>query len=166
MPDNLSKLDVLIEHIQLVQQSTVKLGKRLIERGEIQFGKELIARGFRHDNSKFYGIEFDYLNTPGALGPPDPLTTTAIDHHRRCNEHHPEYWGDIKTMPRIAIAEMVCDWRARSSHWSTGLVSWIKEKAMEQWGFNASDAVYGEIMYFVSLLLDQPFTTLPSGSKV
>ena len=68
--------------------------------------------------------------------------------------HHPESWDGIKNMPQVYIAEMVCDWKARSSELGTNLREWINEKATKRWGFTARDKVYRDIDRFVNLLLE------------
>lgn len=55
------KLYVIVRHIKNVQENCLLLGEKLIEKGLIDFGRELIARGFCHDNSKFYGIEWENM---------------------------------------------------------------------------------------------------------
>jgi len=37
----------------------------------------------------------------------------AWKHHYEHNDHHPEYWKK-KDMPKVAIAELICDWEAMS----------------------------------------------------
>src|SRR5450755_1045681 len=83
--------------------------------------------GLVHDASKFHGIEWEYLHKTGEV-PADRLQL-AVEHHRRTNEHHPEYWGGIDNMPEIFVAEMVCDWYARSQEFGTDLRVWIRGQA-------------------------------------
>jgi hypothetical protein len=153
---DIKSLDVLIDHLQTVQKHGVKLGKGLIERGEIQLGRELLARVFRHDNGKFYGIEFEQLNGQGDVS--SEAFKLALRNHRESEDHHPEFHGGIKNMHRIHIAEMVCDWAARASHFCTGLVEWIDTQALKTFGFTKQDKVYEDITYFVGILLDRPFS--------
>jgi hypothetical protein len=154
----IKRIDVLVEHLQGVQKAGIKLGKRLIELGEFDLGRNLIARVFRHDQSKFFGIEFANLN-----GEPESeeMLKVAVNAHRCQNEHHPEYHGGIKLMGRLDVAEMVCDWYSRSSHFCTSLIEWIETVAMKTWGFTKNDEVYETIMFFVNILLDKPFKKIP-----
>jgi hypothetical protein len=84
----------------------------------------------------------------------------AVQHHSKTNLHHPEYWGDIKLMPRLYLCEMVCDWKARSEEFGTNLREWILEQATLKFNFTKEDKVYGEIMDFVDLLCPKPFENL------
>ena len=101
------KLDKLLRHVSNVQEACELLAKKLIDKGEANLGIRLAALGQIHDHSKFFGIEWDYLvgsdNMNGEL-------KLAASHHARANMHHPEYWDGVENMPRIAVAEMVCDW--------------------------------------------------------
>ena len=146
----------LIRHITLVRNACVLMGTRLIERGEIEDGLEIIECGHRHDQSKWRGIERDYLH----IGPDvdkDRLAL-AMRQHTATNDHHPEFWaGGIHSMSRAAVAEMVCDWYARSQERGTGLRQWITEQAMSKFHFKPSDSVCKTITEFVDLLLQDPF---------
>lgn len=147
----------LTRHINLVRDNCHLLGMRLIAQGEHDFGRLLIARGFVHDASKFYGIEWDYLH----VGPDvshDNLNN-AIKQHVRTNEHHPEFWGGVQNMPRIAIAEMVCDWYARSQEFGTDLKQWVIHEAMTKFSLEPSSQAYKHIAEFVSILLNNSFKT-------
>ncbi len=148
------KIELVFNHIQNVQRSTYKLGLRLIKKGEIELGRNLISNGQIHDNSKFKGIEFDHL----FYG--DPLLPEVVKHHQSVNPHHPEYWGSIHDMPRVYVAEMVCDWYARSCEFGTGLRDWILNTAMEKYGFTNTSPVYDIIQEMLSLLLDAQFKPL------
>ena len=104
------RIDGLMRHIDHVRNNCVVLGERLISNGN-PIGRILIANGFIHDNSKFYGIEWEYLTDRTQ----DPeLMKAAVKQHNTTNPHHPEYWGSISAMPSIYMAEMVCDWAARA----------------------------------------------------
>jgi hypothetical protein len=148
----------VLRHQRNVEENTLLLGERLIEKGEVQFGIHLITRGRVHDVSKLSGIEFEYLDPKH---PERDKMALAIEQHNRTNDHHPEFWGGIKYMPRHAIAEMVCDWKARSSEFGRSLFDWIEGDAdytaMKRFGFTKDDAIYALIMEFANLLCDQPF---------
>lgn len=151
-PDAISKIELVFNHIQNVQRNCYKLGLKLMRRGEIELGRNLIANGQIHDNSKFKGIEFDHLFYS------DPLLPEVVKHHQSVNPHHPEYWGGIHHMPRVYVAEMVCDWFARSNEFGTGIREWIDSTALKKFSFTAEDPVYKEIKEMLSLLLDQSFS--------
>ncbi len=154
IPDD--HLDNLVRHIERVREACLMLGKRLIAQGREHFGRMLIARGFVHDASKFYGIEWDYMH----MGPnvSEASKQLAIDHHRRTNDHHPEFWGGIESMPEIAVAEMVCDWYARGQEFGTDLRAWIRQEAVTRYSLSVDGLHYAWIESFVNLLLAKPFT--------
>jgi hypothetical protein len=60
-------------------------------------------------------------------------------------------------MPRIYIAEMVCDWKSRSSEVGNDLRQWIKDKATGKFNFAVNSRVWKEIKYFVDMVLDPAF---------
>ena len=150
--NELEKIELVFNHIQNVQRNCYKLGIRFIKKGEIELGRNLIANGQIHDNSKFKGIEFDHLFYS------DPLLPEVVKHHQSVNPHHPEYWGSIKEMPTVYLAEMVCDWYARSSEFGTGLREWVDNKATEKFSFTKEDDIYKEIQDILNLLLDPNFS--------
>lgn len=152
----MQRLRCLLKHIENVREDCELLGMKLIERGEFEFGKTLIQHGLVHDSSKFSGIEWEELN-----GHHDHLLEVAIREHVTKNAHHPEYWGEggIHEMPRVFVAEAVCDWHARSSEFGTCLRDWIEKDATQRFGFNNTDKVYDSIQEFVNLLLDNSFNT-------
>lgn len=148
----IEKIELVFNHIQNVQRSCYKLGLKLMRRGDIELGRNLIANGQIHDNSKFKGIEFEHL----FYG--DPLLSEVVKHHQSVNPHHPEYWGSIHDMPKVYVAEMVCDWYSRSIEFGTGVREWIDNKALGKYAFTKEDEVYAVIQEMLSLLLDQSFT--------
>lgn len=149
--DAIDKIELVFNHIQNVQRNCYKLGIKLMHRGEIELGRTLIANGQIHDNSKFKGIEFDHLFHA------DPLLPEVVKHHQSINPHHPEYWGGIHNMPKVYVAEMVCDWYARSSEFGTGLRDWIDNQAIEKFNFSPEDKVYTTIQEMLNLLLEPGF---------
>ena len=150
--DAIEKIELVFNHIKNVQRNCHKLGIKLMKNGEIELGRTLICNGQIHDNSKFKGIEFDHL----FYG--DPLLPEVVKHHQSVNPHHPEYWGGIKNMPRVYVAEMVCDWYARSTEFGTGIRDWIETTAVNKFNFDKTDEVYQTIHEMLNLLLDQSFS--------
>ena len=148
----IDKIELVFNHIQNVQRYCYKLGIKLIKKGEIELGRNLIANGQIHDNSKYKGIEFDHLFYS------DPLLPVGVKHHQSINPHHPEYWGGIKNMPKVYIAEMVCDWYARSTEFGSGIREWIDSKALERFNFSKEDVVYKTIQEMLSMLLEPSFS--------
>lgn len=154
--DSAKRLDTLIRHITNVQSNCTLLGERLIENGKEGFGRKLISNGFIHDHSKFSGIEWDYLHQDVKDNEPEKFKMAALQ-HVHTNKHHPEYWGGIREMPSIYLAEAVCDWKARSSEFGDDLREWIKKSATDKYEFSISGMTYKEIKLYVDLLLDPSF---------
>ena len=155
--DTLKKVDALYRHIEEVQRNCRLLGERLIEQGKEDMGIQLIRNALVHDQSKFNGIEWDYLSIDPQTAEDKANLSLAIKHHNRTNFHHPEAWLGIKNMPSVYIAEMVCDWKARSSEFGSALKEWIDNGAAKRFGYTKKDKVYKEIMVYTKLLLDEPF---------
>jgi len=152
--DEQEQLEMLIRHIRKVQDACWELTKKLLKKGDIIFARRLIASSMSHDVSKFYGVEWDNLvqsDTP-------ELLKYAVGHHQQTNKHHPEYWpGGVDGMPRLAMAEMVCDWYARSNEFGTDLRKWIKDEALAKYNVSPQGKVYKVIKEFVDLLLEPAF---------
>jgi hypothetical protein len=159
--ETMAKIRSITRHIRNVEDNCFILGEKLIMKGEIDLGHRLIAHGFIHDSSKFYGIEWESLvpdkSTEGTDNKALKLKL-AISNHNTTNPHHPEHWNGIGNMPRVFLAEMVCDWKSRSEEFGSSLRDWITGTATKRWGFTEGDKVYKEIMEFVELLCDKPFT--------
>lgn len=158
----LAKIEFVARHIRNVEDNCLFLGKKLIERGQIDLGHKLIANGTVHDASKFHGIEFEYLSLNNPSEDDKKLKLKlAVHHHNTTNPHHPEYWaGGIKEMPDVYVAEMVADWKARSEEFGTSLRDWIDEQATKRFTFTKEDKVYKQIMEYVNLLCQTPFTNV------
>ncbi len=150
-------LKSLIRHIDNVRQSCMILGERLIEQGGAQLGINLIANGQIHDRSKFYGSEWLYLRPELFDSDQKNLFAATQNHHVMTNPHHPEHWGSIHKMPTLYVAEMVCDWSARSHEMGNDLRDWIKEKATKKFDMKVQSKIYKEIKLFVDLLLEPKF---------
>lgn len=155
MDEDYKHLQCVLRHITNVRDNCELLGERLISRGENKLGIELIGLGLVHDYSKIHNQnEFKYLRE-SYFGKPEFVC--AITSHITTNYHHPEAWGSIDEMPRVFIAEMVCDWKSRSSEFGNDLMSWIRERATEKFHFSKNGGVYKEIKEMVDILLDKGF---------
>lgn len=156
----LEKVSGIARHIQNVQDNCLLLGTKLISEGEIELGRKVIQKGFKHDVSKFDGIEWDNM-APGVPVQEDTAKLKlkmAVHHHNSTNPHHPEYWKNgIHGMPEEYVGEMVCDWKSRSEEFGTDLREWIEERATKRWDFNKESPIYKMIFRFVDLLCDKPF---------
>lgn len=152
---DLLHLKSVLRHIENVRDDCLLLGERLIAKGEKELGIELIGLGNIHDYNKIKDqLQFKYLRSDLHGTPEFKMAAQA---HITSNPHHPEYWHGIEEMPRMYIAEMVCDWKSRSSEFGNDLRWWIKEKATEKYEFATAGRVYKEIKYFVDILLDPAF---------
>lgn len=160
MSETLKKVDALYRHIEEVQRNCRLLGKRLIEQGHEELGVHLIRNALVHDQSKFSGIEWDYLLNASETAEDKANLALAIKHHNRTNLHHPEAWLGVKNMPSVYLAEMVCDWKARSSEFGSSMMDWVNEGAAKRYEYTKRDKVYKEIMSYTKLLLDEPFKKL------
>jgi hypothetical protein len=157
--ETLEKIKGITRHIRNVEDNCLLLGEKLIQRGDIDLGHHLIANGFIHDASKFVGIEWDNM-APGQPSQEEGAKLKlklAVHHHNRTNQHHAEYWNGIENMPDVFVAEMVCDWKARSEEFGTSLRDWIDETATKRWGFVKDDKIYKKIMEYVDLICEKPF---------
>ncbi len=153
------RLKFLLRHLDNVRANCLLLGERLIDKGEVDLGLRLIANGYIHDNSKFYGVEWEHLHDDVKEENPDLFLASAKQHiSSPHNMHHPESWDGIENMPRLFLAEMVCDWAARSSEFGNDLRDWIKDVATKKFKMTVQSKVYKEIKELVDILLDKKFT--------
>ena len=65
--------------------------------------------------------------------------------------------GTYATIAEIAVAEMGCDWNARSQEFGTGLRQWINEEAVCRFSIDVQGERYRWIQTFVGLLLESAF---------
>ena len=156
-PEDEKHLKALLRHVDNVRQSCLLLGERLIENRNERFGIDLITNGQIHDCSKFRGSEWLYLRPELFDSDKRHLFEASRQHHVMTNPHHPEYWGSIHKMPSIYIAEMVCDWSARSHEQGNDLREWIKDKSTKMFDMKVQSKIYKEIKHFVDLLLEPNF---------
>jgi hypothetical protein len=151
------RLFSLLKHTERVYDNCKILAQALLERGEdTEFVRQLIYNGKVHDDSKFFPPEWNFLSN--GCDSNNPQFKEAWLHHVLNNSHHPEFWGDIHNMPRLALAELTVDWLSRSSELrSKGLSQWIEEDAMPRYKFDKHSTAYKEIDDFLSLLLEPAF---------
>lgn len=154
---NSKRLDALLRHVNNVQDNCLRLGELLIEKGDEELGRKLIVNGRIHDKSKFEGMEWEYFHAEVKEDKPE-LFRAAWLQHVKTNPHHPEYWvGGIKEMSDVYIAEMVCDWYARSMEFGDNIWDWVKDKASEKYGFTTNTAVYRQIKLYLDMVLEPAF---------
>jgi hypothetical protein len=158
---DIQKLNNLRRHINKVQDAILIMAEKLISQDKIDLAKIIVANSMTHDVSKFSGIEWEYLvKEDGQVESYGDKLSMAIYQHVHTNDHHPERWGGIENMPPAAIAEMVCDWYARSSESASNLRDWIKKEATKKYEIKPTGKQYKLIKYFVDLLLDVPLKTI------
>ncbi len=156
--DTLTKRhEKLTIHINNVRRLCYALGDKLTEEGECDLGLQLMANAHLHDNSKFRGIEWDFLHEECKNKHEHGLAfLLALNHHRCTNLHHPEAWsGGIHGMPQVYLAEMVCDWFARSNEFDNKVEDWIKNKATLKYNMEVGDKTYRQIECYMKMLLQE-----------
>lgn len=154
--DTLKKIESIAKHIAHVKENCYIIGEKLIEQGESQLGIRLIQNGEIHDNSKFGGIEFEYLNDETKISCPEKFAL-AYEEHVKNNPHHIEYYPSYKDMPRVYIAELTADCKARAGEFGSDVRGWFKDKFCEKYKISKCGAFYKQIIEFLDLLLDKPF---------
>lgn len=147
----------VLRHIKNVRENAELLADRLLASGEDEeFCISLLANVASHDRSKLYGIEKDWLHDRFKESNPTEFMM-AFHQHVTTNRHHPQFWGGIEDMPRIYVAEMVCDWKARSGEQGGDLREYIKNVAAKRFGISLQGKCYKWIKHFVDLLLENKF---------
>lgn len=141
----------LVRHIRNVQDAGRYLGMKLINQDEKQLGNWLIQACFTHDNSKFSGIEWRYIRSD--KGGNKKEFYKSLERHRKSNAHHPEFWEDVNKMSEVSIAEMVCDWYARSCEQGTDFLEWIEKQCLEEFPINKD--THKKIKRFAYMLLEK-----------
>jgi len=149
------KLQEALRHLKHVQSACELLAVRLIERdgpGDREMAQILVFNGFMHDISKLHGIEWQWIHQTEDK----EMLLIAISQHQQTNEHHPEFWGGADFMPPVRVAEMVCDWFARSQEKGTDMKEWVKT-ALVRFAIKPHSKQAKQIREFTALLLDPPF---------
>lgn len=158
MYDAEQHLEDLIAHVERVRANALLLAKHWIKNGRSKDARVLLAKAHVHDASKWAGIEFEMMHRgPDANG---QKLLDAIAQHQSTNDHHPEFWGGLSRMPEVCVAEMVCDWLARSQEFATDLRVYVRTQAAERYNFlyeGSKDRVRW-IWEFIDILLPEKFT--------
>lgn len=112
----------LSQHISLVWEYGSKLGVSNTQLKEHDKSK------WTHHEYPFYADRFWGRKEHGSK------FVSAMNHHLRCNMHHPEYWlmqnGVKVEMPRKFVMEMIADWKAASYQYtgSDNIQDWLNTK--------------------------------------
>lgn len=157
MNETLQKITSLWRHIEEVQKNCFIIAEKLIADGHEDLARQLLTNSLVHDQSKFLGMEWEYLLVEAEEGEMYEKKRLAISHHRSVNAHHPEFWRGIKNMPEVYLAEMAADIKARSTEFGTDLRSWIDRSACPKYGFTKRDKVYRTLKKYVDILCPKPF---------
>lgn len=140
----------IMTHIDFVQRNMARLANH--DKIGAVFGLQLARNSYLHDNSKLWGVEFEYLNEDTKQDKPE-LFLAALNHHRKTNKHHPEFWPQgIWDMPQVYIAEMVCDCVARGQELCTDLEDWFSVVMPKKYNFGENDKVFDDIQKYFSYL--------------
>lgn len=124
-------------------------------------------RAIRHDNSKFGKDEYVpyvYLSWYYKCKKenilyeyPEPSIkdeiTAAINHHYKVNDHHPEYYDDLKLMSNEALAEMICDYAAMSQEFNNDLLDWINKNTFTKYKWTGKQKKF--ILKVANILKDK-----------
>ena len=78
----------------------------------------------------------------------------AWQQHVTTNPHHPEFWGGVENMPDFAIAEMVCDWYARSQEFGASVREWYQDEAMGKFKILKDSYTDGKINEYFEFFSD------------
>lgn len=157
MYDDEQHVDDLDAHIRRVQENAMVLAKHFMSNGRGHDARVLLAKAACHDQSKWGGIEWDYLHRGPDVDA--AMLQAAIKQHNHTNDHHPEFWGGLKHMPELCVAEMVCDWLARSQELATDYREYVKTKAAQRFDFRSAQKQADWIEEFSKILLPQKFST-------
>ena len=157
------RMEGLTRHIDLVRENCRILAGKLANVGEFELARGLHKNSYVHDNSKFSGIEWQFLT--------DPNTTNkaglkyAIEHHQRTNPHHPEYWGTIKEMPLIYRYEMIADITARGSEMATSARDFLNTNMPKRYGFPKDGDIHKQLVSILDMLCPKPFTPIETETS-
>jgi hypothetical protein len=155
-----SNLDSIFRHITNVHQNCKRLADKILERNkkdDEDLAWTLLHLGMIHDASKFTGIERLCLNPETKDKNPEAFEF-ALKQHYSTNPHHPEHWENgILDMPSPFLAEMVCDWYARSNEFGKDLREWIKGVAFPKYSVTENSKKGKQIFSYVDMLLEKPF---------
>lgn len=147
---DVQRIGDIIRHIKLVEANCDKIAFK-IQKTDFDFARRLIQLGRIHDASKFDGYELKHLHADS------PKFANALGIHHMRNKHHPEYWNDIRNMPEIYVAEMVCDCAARGQEFGSDVREWFEKSATVKYNFKMDDEVGQLITKYLDMLLTPRF---------
>ena len=129
--------DYIKEHINNVKKSfnyRVYAIKNALQLTDEEL-KELRNKVLCHDESKYSKEEFEpyrqWFHTEPGEEKNKELFDKAFEHHCLVNDHHPEHWKG-KDMPKVAIAELICDWEAMSRKFGGNPLKYFEKEKMKK----------------------------------
>lgn len=156
----ITHFEELCLHKKILLDSCQKLATYFLINDNEDFALMLMKRAFVHDTSKLSKAEFhaadafDSFSKDSRKGNQDFTKKERIflEIHWKNNKHHPEHWENIRDMKDIDIAEMVCDWHARSVEFDDDLIEYIGYRQKARFAF--PDDMYEKIMYYAKILVN------------
>lgn len=151
----------LCEHKKILIDSCKILSVYFLKENKEDFALNLMKRAFVHDISKLSKFEF---HAADAFDSFSKHTNTRnhnfsndekifLHEHWKNNKHHPEHWDDVNNMTDVDIAEMVCDWHARSVEFEDNLIEYIEHRQKTRFAF--PDSLYSKIIYYANILTSE-----------
>lgn len=144
----MEKLIKLMRHINNVRENCILIAEKIYDE-KPELARTLIAHAYIHDNSKFYGIEWEAFSEGE-----DKLLKLAIDQHHENNPHHPEHYNSICEMPEVYLIECVCDWKARSEEFGTDMEGWL-DKVCQKYEIGKTSKTFKTIKKYYSMLIEK-----------
>ena len=152
-------------HKSLVLQEANKLFIWLCKNGKRNVAEKLAKAALIHDDSKLSKLECssmakikakvkpeeDSMKDPNVL--PNDDIIEILENHWKNNRHHPEHFPNVNDMKEHDIAEMVCDWSARSIQYGTNLMEFAKTR-LENRFFAFSEENKRKILLYCKVLID------------
>lgn len=147
-------------HKKLLIDSCYKLAVHFLKEDNEEFALMLMKRAFIHDISKLSKFEFHAADAFDSFKKHSKNRNYVfsdnekifLQEHWKNNKHHPEYWEDVNDMEDIDIAEMVCDWHARSVEFNDDLLVYINHRQDTRFAFPKH--IYDKIINYATILLN------------
>lgn len=149
----------LCTHKKLLLDSCYKLAVHFLKEGNEEFALLLMQRAFVHDISKLSTYEFHAADAFESFEKHSKERNYVfsesekifLEEHWKNNRHHPEHWSDINDMEDIDLAEMVCDWHARSVEFNDDLLAYIDYRQNNRFAF--PQHMLEKIIFYAEILL-------------
>lgn len=151
----------LCNHKKILIDSCRILSIYFLNNGDEESALKLMKRAFIHDISKLSNFEFHAADAFDSFvkNSNNREYVFSVDEkvflneHWRNNKHHPEHWDDVYNMTDIDIAEMVCDWHARSVEFNDDLKKYIEHRQNTRFSF--PEDIYNKILHYADILVNE-----------